>query len=130
MGVCARIFVVNRVCRIVLLTLLFVALPMRGYAGVLMSLCETQHGGASTAQEHVHDHGDSHHDDTGTGGGNSTHSASMCSVCASCCAGAGLAPAAPHMAVLDSPESDRIASFYRRTSGYLPDHLDRPPLAS
>lgn len=120
----------KRTCRIVLLALLFAALPMRGYAGVLMSLCETQHGGAPTAQEHVHDHGDSHHDDTGAGGGNSTHAASMCSVCASCCAGAGLAPDAPRAAQFQSPGSDRISFSDRCPSGFVPEHLDRPPLAS
>lgn len=119
-----------RTCRIVLLALLFTALPMRGYAAVLMSLCEAQHGGAAAAQEHAHEHGDSHQGDSADGGEVPTHAASMCSVCASCCAGAGLAPAVPHMAVLQSPESDRIAFIYRRTSGYLPEHLDRPPLAS
>jgi hypothetical protein len=121
---------VKHACRIVLLALLFVALPMRGYAGVMMSLCEAQHGGAATTHEHVHDHGDSHHDDTGAGGGNSTHAASMCSVCASCCAGAGLAPDSPRVAEFQSPGSDRIGFFDRRPSGFVPEHLDRPPLAS
>ena len=120
----------KRACWIVLLALLFAALPMRGYAGVLMSLCEAQHGGAPAAQEHAHEHGDSHHDDTADSGGVPTHAASMCSVCASCCAGASLAPDAPRAAAAQVTGSDRIAFFDRSSSGFVPEHLDRPPLAS
>jgi len=122
---------VNRACRIVLLALLFVALPMRGYAGVLVSLCETHHGGSPAAQEHTHQHerGESHHDDTADSGAVPTHAASMCSVCASCCAGASLAPDAPRAAAVQVSGSDRITFFDRSSSGFVPEHLDRPPLA-
>ena len=34
----------KRACRIVLLALLFAALPLRGYAGVLTALCESHMG--------------------------------------------------------------------------------------
>ena len=125
-----RIFPVKRSCRIVLLALLFAALPMRGYAGVLMSLCEAQHGGAPAAQEHAHEHGDSHHDDTADSGAVPTHAASMCSVCASCCASAGLAAPSRLGVVFQSPGTTRIPFLVRQVSGFVPEHLDRPPLAS
>ena len=120
----------KRTWRIVLLALLLVALPMRGYAGVLMALCETQHGGAQSAHEHSHEHGEGHHDNTDANDGVPTHAASICSVCASCCAGAGLAPDTPRLALFESPGSDRIGFLDRRSSGFVPEHLDRPPLAS
>ena len=66
----------NRICRIVLLGLLLAALPMRGYAGVLISLCEAHHGGAPAAQEHAHEHSDGNHGNhgnTGDNGGVPTH---------------------------------------------------------
>lgn len=117
--------------RIALLALLFAALPLRGYAGVLMALCEGQHGGTAASQAHAHEHGDSQHDDSPSeDSGNPSHAASVCSVCASCCASAGLAPAAQHLAVVQHPDSRRIAFFDRRPSGFVPEHLDRPPLAS
>lgn len=121
----------KRSCRIVLLALLFAALPMRGYAGGgLMSLCETQHGGAPAVQEHAHEQGDSHHDDAADSGGVPTHTASTtCSICVSCCAGASLAPDAPRAAAAQLSGSDRITFFDRRPSGFVPEHLDRPPLA-
>ena len=119
-----------RSCRIVLLALLFAALPMRGYAGVLMSLCEGHHGSTPAAQEHAHEHGDSHHDDTADSGGVQTHAASMCSVCATCSTGGSLAPDAPRAAVGQASESERITFFDRSSSVFVPEHLDRPPLAS
>ena len=47
--------------RIALLIMLLVALPLRGYAGVLMAFCESQHGGAAVAEENAYEHGDNHH---------------------------------------------------------------------
>jgi hypothetical protein len=121
---------VKRACRIVLLALLFVALPMRGYAGALMSLCESQHGGAVAAEEHVHEHGDSHHHDSGGSADNPPHAASVCGLCASCCASAGLASPSDLKIAFQTPGADRIPFFDRQDSGFVPEHLDRPPLAS
>ena len=120
----------KRLSRLLLLVLLLTALPLRGYAGELRALCEAHHGGAATAQEHVHQHGNSHHDDSGDSGGIPAYIASVCSICASCCAGASLAPDAPLVALPQAPGSDRITFFDRRPSGFVPEHLDRPPLAS
>lgn len=116
--------------RIALLVMLLAALPLRGYAGVLMALCETHHGGAAAAQEHVREHGDSYPRDSDDGAGSPLQAASVCSICASCCAGASLAPDAPHVTAPQAPGSDRITVFDRRPSGFVPEHLDRPPLAS
>jgi hypothetical protein len=126
-----RIPDVNAV-RIVLLAMLFAALPLRGYAGVMMTLCESSHGGAVAAEEHTHEHGDSrhHHDDSGGGGTEPSHAASACSVCASCCLGAGLAPQSERSVTFQSPDAPRIPFLGHRISGFVPDHLDRPPLAS
>ncbi len=116
--------------RWLLLVLLLAALPLRGYAGELMALCEAHHGGAAVAQEHAHENGGSHHDDSGDRDGLPAHAASVCSICASCCAGASLAPDAPLVALPQAPGSHRITFFDRRPSGFVPEHFDRPPLAS
>ena len=116
--------------RIVLLALLLAALPLRGYAGVLMALCESHHGGAVAAEAPAHEHGDSHHHDAGVDAsdGGLSHAASVCSICASCCAGAGLAPDTSYGVAFQAPDSNRIPFFGRQVSGFVPDHLDRPPL--
>jgi hypothetical protein len=119
----------KRVARFLLLVLLLAAMPLRGYGGELMALCEAHHGGAGTAQDHVHEHDDSQLHDSGDGGSAPAHTASVCSICASCCAGASLAPDAPRLAVFQAPGSYRIAYFDCRVSGFVPEHLDRPPLA-
>jgi len=121
---------VKRAARIVLLTMLLSALPLRGYAGVLMALCDSHHGGAASAGEQVHEHGDSHHHDADGGAGEGAPSpvASVCSFCASCCASAGIAPDTNLGVEFSSPDSGRIPFFGRQISGFVPDHLERPPL--
>lgn len=116
--------------RIALLVMLLAALPLRGYAEVLAALCGPHHGGAAAAQEHVHEHGDGLHQESGDDGGVPVHAASVCSICASCCAGASLAPDAPQGAVFQAQGSDRVAFLDRRAAGFVPAQLDRPPLAS
>ena len=115
--------------RWLLLVLLLAALPLRGYAGELMAPCGAHHGGSAAAQEHVREHGDSYHHNSGDGG-TPAHTASMCSICASCCAGASLAPDANALVAFPAPGIDRISFFDRRASGFIPEHFDRPPLAS
>ena len=120
--------------RIALLAKLLAALPMRGYAGVLMALCEGQHGCTGISHEQAHEHDVSHHheapsSDSGDSG-NPSHAASMCSVCATCCASAGLAAPAGKGVVFQHPGTPPIPFLVRQVSGFVPDHLDRPPLAS
>ena len=118
--------------RIALLAMMLAALPLRGYAGVLMALCDSHHGGVAVAEEHAHEHGDSHHHDAGAntaeGAGGASHAASVCSICASCCTSAGLAPDTSVGVAFQSPDSNRIPFFGRQVSGFVPRHLDRPPL--
>ena len=124
----ARIAAVKRLSRLLMLLLLLAALPLRGYAGELMAQCEAHHGGVATVQEHVHEHGGSHHDDSGDG--SAAPAASVCSICASCCAGASLAPDANALVAFPVLGIDRISFFGRRASGFVPEHFDRPPLVS
>ncbi len=114
--------------RMVLLVLLFAALPLRGYAGALMGPCESHLGGVTATPEHVHDEG-SHHGNSGDGDESPPHGASVCSICASCCASAGLVQDAALVALPQAAGSGRIAFLDRRSSGFVPGNLDRPPLA-
>ena len=116
--------------RIALLALLLAALPLRGYAGVLMAICEGHHGGNAAVQEQAHEPGDSHqHESLDEGTGTPAHAASVCSVCASCCAGAGLAAPSLQEVVVQPPGTSRISSLNHQVSGFVPEHLERPPLA-
>ena len=118
-----------RLSRLLMLVLLLAALPSRGYAGELMAPCGAHHGGSAAAQEHVREHGDRYHDDSGDGG-TPAHTASVCSICASCCAGASLAPDANTLVTFPAPGFDRISFFDRPVSGFDPEQFDRPPLTS
>ncbi len=118
----------RRTAKALILVLLLAALPLRGYAGVVMALCEAHHGGAGAAHEQAHEHGDGDTHDSGDGTGGASHAASMCGICASSCASASLAPEANHRVTFQAPGTDRIAFFDRQVSGFVPEHLDRPPL--
>ena len=117
----------KRLSRLLMLVLLLAALPLRGYAGELMTACEAHHGGVAAVQEHAHEHGGSHYDDSGDG--SAAPAASVCSICASCCAGTSLAPDAKALVGFPDQVIDRISFFDRRASGFVPEHFDRPPLA-
>jgi len=121
-----------RIYRIVLVVLLLVSLPLRSVAGGLTASCDLHHGGVPAGHEHVHDVGkaDSHHDESGGGEKTQTPAASACSVCASCCAGASLVPGSPSMPLLQQLGFERIGFVDRGGAVFLPERLDRPPLAS
>lgn len=119
-----------RIYRIVLFALLLAALPLRGYGGVLMAMCEGHHSGAATAQAHAHEHGDSHpYESLEEGAGGPVHAASVCSVCASCCASAGLAAPSIQEVVIQPLATSRVSSPDRQFAGFFPEHPERPPLA-
>lgn len=119
----------KRTCRILLFAFLLAALPLRGYAGMVMALCESQHGGAAVAETHMHEYGDSHRADSDQGAGGPTHSASVCGVCASCCASAGLAVPSIQGVVIQTLGTSRVSSLDRQFAGFVPEHPERPPLA-
>ena len=119
----------RRLAKILIVLLVLAVLPLRGYAGAVMALCEAHHGGASAAHEHAHAHGDTHDHGTRDGGAeNTSHTASVCSLCTSCCVSASLAPDSAHSIAFVHSGVGRISFVDRRFSGFVPDNPDRPPL--
>jgi hypothetical protein len=118
---------VRNAFRILIVLLIVTALPLRGFAAVAAELCAGHHGGAEPAHaaDHDHDH-DSSPDTLGRDGDHP----SICSHCASCSVGATLAPDTPRSVSAVIRGADRIPFFDVRKPGYVPDHLDRPPLVS
>jgi len=110
-----------------ILLLMLVALPLRGYTAVAAELCAAHHGGALATDAAEHDH-DSAHEQGGQDGDHPS-TASVCSHCATCSVGASLAPDSARPVAVHSAGADRIPYFGARTSGHVPEHLDRPPLA-
>ena len=110
-----------------ILLLVVAALPLRGNAGVAAELCAAHHGGAQAAHAAEHDHDSAH--EQGGHDGDHPSSASVCSHCAACSVGASLAPDSARPVAVFHAGADRIPFFGARTSGHVPEHLDRPPLA-
>jgi len=120
---------VKRIFKTVLLVMLFAALPLRGYSASLAVMCESHHGGGVNKLEHAHEHGDGHTHEADDGAGDSSPATSVCGFCASCCASSTLAPGAPLAVAIVIAATDRFSFVDRRSSGFVPAHLDRPPLA-
>jgi hypothetical protein len=117
----------RNVSRALILLLMLVALPLRGYAAVAAELCAMHDGGAQAAQAAEHDHDSAHEQ----GGQNGDHpsTASVCSHCAACSVGASLAPDSARPVAVFHASAGRIPFFGACTSGHVPQRLDRPPLA-
>lgn len=117
----------KRAARIALFALLLAALPLRGFGGVLLGLCEDHHGGGVASEAHVHERADGRSNGSGDGD-HAAPVASICSLCASCCAGAVLAPDTIRDVSFRAPSNTRIPFFDLLVSGFVPEQPDRPPL--
>ena len=112
--------------KLLVLLLLVVALPLRGYAALAVDLCAGHNGGAAGAHAGHHDPSSDHEHEAPDG---PSATSSSCSHCASCSVGASVAPEAKQIS-LPVAGSDRIPFFDQHKSGYVPDHPERPPLVS
>jgi hypothetical protein len=136
----------NRVLKTFLLWLLAFALPMQGYAAAAMFGCEAALPHAAVSQEEFgHDHaatshmhaGAFHHHDSmqqvsdshaqSHGSSNQHAYASSCSMCAACCVGMAMMPAAldwhpQHAGSLLRTDS-LVVSFF----DHIPPGIERPP---
>jgi hypothetical protein len=136
----------SMLARLLLILVLSVALPVRGYAASLMMLCGGQGSGAmvsSGAMPAAHDHGHhaaaadhapdaDHHasqtDTTADPSGDHDHHATSCSACGVCCAGV-VSSLSHDFLILGMDSSGPIAFFDRSFAGFIPSGLDRPPRA-
>ena len=109
---------------------LFAALPLRGYASAIKSLCDAHHGGTQTTQleQALHEHAAGHNHAPQPPASHDSGTATLCSLCATCSVGAPLAPESPRMVMLDVPRVARIPYITRYVPGVSPDPRDRPPL--
>jgi hypothetical protein len=128
--------------RLLLILILALSLPVRGYAASAMMLCGTagqSHtiiaaGAASHGHHAAHESlaSDACHEEAANDHAVHTdfhdHQSSTCSVCGVCCAGlvsASEIATSPHGVVSSGP----IAFFDRHFAGFIPATLERPPLS-
>jgi hypothetical protein len=99
------------------------AIPMQGMASVTAGVCMAiGHHDAGTPASHDHGHDSDHsapHEDDST---------SHCAPCVACCAAASIAPALQVFVPQESPPA-AFSALPFLPAGFLPEKLDRPPLA-
>lgn len=109
---------------------LALAIPLQGAAAVTAGICMAigHHDAAGAPGPHDHGAEDGHHADDSMphddGGSDSAH----CAPCVACCAAASIAPAAQVFMLQDFPAA-AVAAVQYLHPGFLPEKLDRPPLA-
>jgi len=103
------------------------AIPMQGMASVTAGVCMAiGHHDAGTPASHDHGHDADHSSDHSAP--HEDDSTSHCAPCVACCAAASIAPALQVFVPQESPPAAFPALPFL-PAGFLPEKLDRPPLA-
>lgn len=115
-----------------LVWLMLLALPLQGYAAASMALCKS--GMPAQPPAHVHDAGAAGHHahapvQAQAAGEHcaSPSDMSKCSTCATCCAGAIMAPAVHQLALARPAGSQPIPYVSMHVTSHVPCALERPP---
>jgi len=116
---------VTRTIKTLAVLLLLAVLPLRGLAAVTVGFCAMGDHPAA-AQAHAGHGQDAPHDH---GSAPEPASTADCNTCVEHCSSATFAVPAPIGAALAAEGAARIASGEPFAAGFVPDHLDPPPLA-
>jgi len=116
---------VSRLVKTLVVVLLLGVMPLRALAAVTVGFCAMGDHPAA-AQAHAGHGQDTHHDH---GSAREPATTADCNTCVEHCSSASFAVPAPIGAALASEGAARIASGEPFAAGFVPDHLDPPPLA-
>jgi hypothetical protein len=106
---------------------LALSIPLQGLASVTAGICmATGHHDAPSPASHEHGHDDAHSAPLAEADPHSSDP--HCAPCVACCAAASIAPAVQPLITHASP-SAAVAAVPLLHPGFLPEKLDRPPLA-
>lgn len=113
-----------RTLKTVLLVLMLAVLPLRALAAVTTGFCAFAHEHGAPAH-----HADASHEPHERDSPAHSHDASPCSSCVAHCSSAALAPFTPPASFAVPAATERSVLHERSVAGFIPDHLDPPPLA-
>jgi hypothetical protein len=113
---------VPRTIKTIAILLLLAVMPIRALAAVTVGFCAMGQDEAP-AQAHA-DHGATQHEEPAEPKGEAD-----CSVCVEHCSSVSFAVPAPLETLVSVQRSGRIVLGERFAAGFVPDHLDPPPLA-
>jgi len=106
---------VSRSLNLAVLVLMLFLLPLRTVAAATVGLCDFNPADSLAQNDSAHDHGNTHHHHSPADGEH--------------CGSASFA-ASPMATPITCPgPAERIASGDNFAAGFVPDHLDPPPLA-
>jgi hypothetical protein len=117
---------VTRNFKLVVVAVMLLLVPLRAMPAVTLGTCGL--GKQPVSHNHAHDAAESahHHEHTPKPQGHGRHD---CNACAEHCASASIAVAAIPLGLPTMLGSDRILLRESFAAGFIPEHLDPPPLA-
>jgi hypothetical protein len=118
-----------RALRTLVLLLLVAMLPLRAMAAVTIGFCAMGQEDSIVAAhgDHGQDAGShAHHDGDDQP---AKHATPSCNICVEHCSNAAVAPSAAQAVASPAVAQDRIFLAERVAPAFIPDQLDRPPLA-
>lgn len=114
----------KRKLQLAVVLVLLALVPIRVLASVTTGFCEVAHGHGGAAVHDVPGH-DAHDPD-----GKHPHGSTSCASCLVHCSGAAFATSFPALTVVAAESAERYRLPVRAFGGFIPDHLDPPPLAA
>lgn len=118
---CASFRGVNRNVQIAVLLLMVALVPIRAFAAVTTGFCAFAHEHGAPAQHAAQQHDSHDHDGP-------AHAGDTCSTCAEHCSSASFLAAAVAAPLVAVTTAQRSVLQERFAAGFVPDHLDPPPL--
>jgi len=118
-----------RALRTLAILLLVALLPLRAMAAVTMGFCAAGHQDMVVAAHGDHGQGAGSHAHHGGGDQRAKPATPSCSICVEHCSSAAFAPSADQAVSAPAVAQDPIFLAERVAPAFIPDQLDRPPLA-
>jgi hypothetical protein len=116
-----------RSLKVVVVLVLLALLPLRALAAVTIGFCAVGDEGAAVQVQAGHVHGSPHHH--GVAPEPQSDTSPGCNVCAEHCTSASFVVPVALTALPLSTSSERIPHGEQLAAGFIPEHLDPPPLA-
>lgn len=114
---------VTRTLKTALVILMLALVPIRAVAAVTTGFCAFAHEHGTPAHHASQAHGSHEHDAP-----SHSHDTSPCSSCAEHCSSAFFTTSAAPITLFTAPSAQPRVLQERFAAGFVPDHLDPPPL--
>jgi hypothetical protein len=119
---------VKRRLKFLVVLIVIALIPLRAVAAITVGLCAVANQDTAAQVQADHDHGASHHHH-GQAPEPRSDGKPDCSVCAEHCTSGSFVVPSASLSLPAVAGPDRVQVGHRLATGFVPEHLDPPPLA-